>query len=206
MMSSPDASAPDGKAGNTRWVICGLLFFSIVVNYLDRLVIAILKPELSALLGWSDTDYGMIAAAQSFAYAFGYLFGGRIVDRMGPKRGLPLFVLLWSLAAVAHGFCSYIDVGATFTVPWFQKAEGGLVVATLVMPATVAGFMLARIALGLTQGANFPAAIKVVAEWFPVKERALATGWFNVGFRGPSWHTSGTGSRRRRVRHGGYHG
>lgn len=181
MTSFSNIALSSGKSGTTRWIICGLLFFSVVVNYLDRLVIAILKPELSELLGWSDTDYGMIAAAQSFAYAFGYLFGGRIVDRMGPKRGLPLFVLLWSLAAVAHGFCSYIDVSATFSFPWFKRTESGLVAATLVMPATVAGFILARIALGLTQGANFPAAIKVVAEWFPVKERALATGWFNVG-------------------------
>ncbi|MCB1133632.1 MAG: MFS transporter, partial [Verrucomicrobiae bacterium] len=147
----------------------------------DRLVIAVLKPELSAQLGWSETDYGMIAAAQSFAYAFGYLFGGRIIDRMGAKRGLPLFVLLWSLAAVAHGFCAYIDVGAKFRIPWFEKTESGLAMAMLVMPMTAAGFVLARIALGLTQGANFPAAIKVVAEWFPLKERALATGLFNVG-------------------------
>ncbi len=180
-MSSTPSPAPDAKSGNLRWVICVLLFFSIVVNYLDRLVIAVLKPVLSEQLGWSETDYGMIAAAQSFAYAFGYLLGGRIIDRIGPKRGLPLFVLLWSLAAIAHGFCNYIDVGAKFSFPWFEKTEAGLAVATIVMPMTAAGFMLARIALGLTQGANFPAAIKVVAEWFPLKERALATGWFNVG-------------------------
>lgn len=175
------SNASEGKAGRVRWVICLLLFFSIVVNYLDRLVIAVLKPELSEQLGWSETDYGMIAAAQSFAYAFGYLFGGRIIDRIGPKRGLPLFVLLWSLAAIAHGFCNYIDVAATVSIPWLGKGEGGLAVVTLMMPATAAGFVVARIALGLTQGANFPAAIKVVAEWFPVRERALATGWFNVG-------------------------
>lgn len=172
---------PDSRTGNVRWVICLLLFFSIVVNYLDRLVIAVLKPELSERLGWSETDYGIIAAAQSFAYAFGYLFGGRFIDRIGPKRGLPLFVLLWSLAAIAHGFCAYIAVDATVSIPWIQKGEEGVTFAMLLMPATVAGFVLARIALGLSQGANFPAAIKVVAEWFPLKERALATGWFNVG-------------------------
>ncbi|WP_438481346.1 MFS transporter [Oleiharenicola lentus] len=172
---------PVDRGSRLRWVICGLLFFSIVVNYLHRLTISILKPELSRELGWSETDYGMIAAAQSFSYAFGYLFGGRIIDRIGPKRGLPIFVLLWTLAAIAHGFCRYLDVSATFSYPWFQKTESGLAVATLVIPMTVAGFVMARIALGLTQGANFPAAIKVVAEWFPVKERALATGWFNTG-------------------------
>lgn len=180
-MQPPRPSATAEKTGNIRWIVCGLLFFSIVVNYLHRLTISILKPELSRELGWSETDYGMIAAAQSFAYAFGYLFGGRIIDRTGPKRGLPVFVLLWTLAAIAHGFCSYIEIDAKFSYPWFQKTESGLAMATLVMPMTVAGFVLARIALGLTQGANFPAAIKVVAEWFPVKERALATGWFNVG-------------------------
>jgi ACS family hexuronate transporter-like MFS transporter len=180
-MSPNDLTSPSATPGKIRWVICLLLFFSIVINYLDRLIIAILKPELSALLGWSETDYGMIAAAQSFAYAFGYLFGGHIIDRMGPKKGLPLFVLLWSLAAIAHGFCAYIDIDATFGFPWLRKTESGLAMATLAMPMTVAGFVVARIALGLTQGANFPAAIKVVAEWFPVKERALATGWFNVG-------------------------
>lgn len=181
MTSDPSTSLAPKTPGHVRWVICGLLFFSIVVNYLDRLVISILKPELSAQLGWSETDYGMIAAGQSFAYAFGYLFGGRIIDRIGPKRGLPLFVLLWSLAAIAHGFCAYINVDATFDFPWFGKTENGLAMVTLVMPMTAAGFVVARIALGLTQGANFPAAIKVVADWFPVKERALATGWFNVG-------------------------
>lgn len=167
--------------GRVRWVICLLLFFSIVVNYLDRLVLAVLKPELSERLGWSETDYGMIAAAQSFAYAFGYLFGGRIIDRVGPKRGLPMFVLLWSLAAIAHGFCAYLDVDATIRFPWLEKGDEGVTFAMLMMPATAAGFMVARIALGLMQGANFPAAIKVVAEWFPLKERALATGWFNIG-------------------------
>lgn len=181
MKPHPISPAAGDKPGNVRWIICGLLFFSIVVNYLDRLIISILKPELSRELGWSETDYGMIAAAQSFAYAFGYLFGGRIIDRIGAKRGLPIFVLLWSLAAIAHGFCRFIDVDATFSYPWVQRTESGIAMVTLVIPMTVAGFVLARIALGLTQGANFPAAIKVVAEWYPVKERALATGWFNVG-------------------------
>ena len=86
-----------------RWVICALLFFSVAVNYIDRLVIGILKKPLSAELGWTDGDYGHIAAAFSFAYAFGYLFGGRLVDRFGVKRALPVFVFLWSIAAAAHG-------------------------------------------------------------------------------------------------------
>ena len=180
--ANPVSSAsPGGADGRFRWVVCGLLFFSIVVNYLHRQIISILKPELSRELGWSEIDYGMIAASWSFAYAFGYLFGGRIIDRAGPKRGLPVFVGLWSLAAIAHGFCAFIAPDAVASFPWFKKTEGGLALATLVMPMTVTGFVVSRIALGLLQGANFPAAIKVVAEWFPVKERALATGWFNTG-------------------------
>lgn len=168
---------------NYRWVVCALLFFSIVVNYLHRLTIGILKAPLSEQLGWSETDYGYIAAAFSFAYAFGYLFGGRLMDQMGVRRGLPIFVSIWSAAAMAHGLCGLLGINDEFRLsyPSFSQAEGGLAWATLAMPTTVAGFVVARIVLGLTQGGNFPAAIKIVADWFPLKERALATGWFNTG-------------------------
>jgi MFS transporter, ACS family, hexuronate transporter len=171
------------KIGKFRWVICGLLFASVAVNYIDRLTIGILKGPLSEKLGWSEVDYGNIAAAFSFAYAFGYLFGGRLLDRLGVKRGLPLFVMVWSAAAMAHGLCGLLGVKEQFRIsyPWFSWAEKGLIFATLAMPLTAAGFMFARIVLGLSQGGNFPGAIKVVAEWFPLKERALATGWFNAG-------------------------
>lgn len=171
------------KPGNFRWVICGLLFFSVAVNYLDRLTIGILKGPLSEKLGWSELDYGYITAGFSFAYAFGYLFGGRMMDRLGGKRGLPLFVLIWSAAAMAHGLCGLFGVQEQYRLeyPWFSWAEKGFIWMTLVMPLTAAGFLFARIVLGLSQGGNFPAAIKTVAEWFPVKERALATGWFNAG-------------------------
>ena len=170
-------------AGNYRWVICGLLFFSVAINYIDRLVIGILKGPLSEALGWSEVDYGNIAAAFSFAYAFGYLIGGRAMDRFGVKRGLPFFVFAWSVAATAHGLVSWIGVDSQFRMsyPWFSWAEKGFIMTTVVMPMTAAGFMFARVALGLTEGANFPGAIKATAEWFPVKERALATGLFNAG-------------------------
>jgi len=177
------ASTPGKSGGSYRWVICTLLFFSVAVNYIDRLVIGILKKPLSEQLGWNDADYGHIAAAFSFAYAFGYLFGGRLMDRWGVKKGLPIFVLAWSVAATAHGLMGFIGVEAQFRMnyPWFSFAEGGIMWLTLAMPMTAAGFMFARIALGLTEGGNFPGAIKAVAEWYPVKERALATGWFNAG-------------------------
>jgi MFS transporter, ACS family, hexuronate transporter len=177
---SPIAPAP---RGNVRWSICALLFFSVAVNYIDRLVIGILKGPMSEQLGWSEADYGHIAAAFSFAYAFGYLFGGRLMDRWGVKKGLPIFVFCWSLAATAHGLCGLIGVQEQFRLdyPWFSRAERGLVWATFAAPLTVVGFMAARVVLGLTEGGNFPGAIKTVAEWFPVRERALATGWFNAG-------------------------
>ena len=174
---------PQSTGGNYRWVISVLLFFSVAVNYIDRLVIGILKEPLSAQLGWNDADYGHIAAAFSFAYAFGYLLGGSLMDKWGVKRGLPIFVFVWSLAATAHGLVGLIGIESQFhmTYPWFSFAEKGVVWVTLAMPMTAAGFMLARIALGLSEGGNFPGAIKAVAEWYPVKERALATGLFNAG-------------------------
>jgi ACS family hexuronate transporter-like MFS transporter len=181
--NTPPAASSRPPAGNFRWTICALLFFSVAVNYIDRLVIGILKKPLSEQLGWSDIDYGNIAAAFSFAYAFGYLIGGRLTDRLGVKRALSLFVLCWSAAAMAHGLCGLIGVENQFRLQylWFSWAEKGIVWMTLAMPMTAAGFVLSRIALGLAQGGNFPAAIKAVAEWYPVKERALATGWFNTG-------------------------
>jgi ACS family hexuronate transporter-like MFS transporter len=171
------------KVGKFRWVICALLFFSVAINYIDRLIIGILKGPLSAQLGWNDSDYGYIAAAFSFAYAFGYLIGGRAIDRIGVKRGLSIFVLCWSIAALAHGLCGLIGVQEQFRMqyPWFSWTEHGIVWMTLAMPMTAAGFILSRIGLGLAEGGNFPGAIKTVTEWFPVKERALANGWFNTG-------------------------
>jgi ACS family hexuronate transporter-like MFS transporter len=105
------------------------------------------------------------------------------MDKLGVKRGLPLFVFLWSVAATSHGLVGLIGVDEALRLryPWFSFAEGALATATLVMPMTAAGFTLARVALGLSEGGNFPGAIKAVAEWFPVRERALATGWFNAG-------------------------
>jgi ACS family hexuronate transporter-like MFS transporter len=173
MSVTPASPAP----GRFRWTICGLLFCSVALNYIDRNIIGILKQPLSNELRWSETDYAHIASAFQMAYAFGYLFGGRVVDRLGVKRGLPWFVFLWSLAAAGHGLVSLIapEVKWTIDLTWLGVS------APWVLPATVLGFMSARVALGLTEGGNFPGAIKTVAEWFPVKERALATGVFNAG-------------------------
>jgi len=173
MSATPASLAP----GRFRWTICGLLFCSVALNYIDRNIIGILKQPLSDELRWSETDYAHIASAFQMAYAFGYLFGGRAVDRLGVKRGLPWFVALWSLAAAGHGLVSLLapELKVNIDLTWLGAS------APWVLPATVLGFMSARVALGLTEGGNFPAAIKTVAEWFPVKERALATGVFNAG-------------------------
>ncbi len=171
------------KGGKTRWVICGLLFALVALSYIDRLIIGILKKPIGEQLGWSDADYGYIAAGFSYAYAFGYLFAGRAMDRLRVKRGLPIFFFVWCLAVAAHGLISFVGKDEVFRMnyPWFSFSEKGFQWATLVMPMTAFGFVSARAVLGLAEGANFPAAIRTVAEWFPVKERAYATGLFNAG-------------------------
>lgn len=171
------------SGGNFRWVICGLLFFSVLINYLDRLTISVLKTPLSDMFGWSNTDYGYISGAFSFAYAFGYLLGGRLSDKWGVKRALPYFVGAWSIVAGLHGLVVLLDLESSVTAiaPQIKTTFPYLVISVVTVPMTAAGFIYGRIALGLCQGGNFPAAIKTVAEWFPSKERALATGWFNAG-------------------------
>ena len=158
-------------AGSFRWIICALLFFAATINYVDRQVLGILKPTLQREFGWSEIDYADIVFAFQLAYAIGLLAAGRIVDRLGARAGFALFIVVWSLAAIAHA-----------EAPLFgQPAAAVFAAFGLQYSASVAGFMFARFALGLGEGGNFPAAIKVVAEWFPKRERALATGIFNSG-------------------------
>lgn len=138
--------------GKYRWTICSLIFFATTINYLDRQVISLLKSTLSAELNWNDADYANVEIAFKLFYAFGMLGAGRLIDKLGTKIGYALATGLWSLAAVCHAFAS-----------------------------SVFSFAVARSFLGVTEAGNFPAAIKSVAEWFPKKERALATGIFNSG-------------------------
>lgn len=138
--------------GRYRWTICALIFFATTVNYLDRAVISLLKPVLSDEFHWDDGDYANIEIAFKLMYAVGMFGAGRVIDKLGSKIGYLLATLLWSIAAVGHAF-----VSSTF------------------------GFIVARAGLGITESGNFPAAIKSVAEWFPKRERALATGIFNSG-------------------------
>ena len=142
--------------GNYRWRVCSLVFFATTVNYLDRNVISYLKPFLADAFNWSAEqeviDYSNIEIAFKFSYAIGMLFAGGFIDKFGSKIGYAIATGLWSIAAMGHAL-------ATGT----------------------GGFIIARIFLGITEAGNFPAAIKTTAEWFPQKERALATGIFNSG-------------------------
>ena len=140
------------KIGNYRWTIVSLVFFATTVNYLDRQVISLLKPILEKEFSWTETDYSNIVIAFQLAYAIGLLGFGRIIDKIGTKLGYAVSLTVWSFASIAHAFAT-----STF------------------------GFGIARAALGLSEAGNFPAAVKTVAEWFPKKERALATGIFNSG-------------------------
>jgi len=135
-----------------RWTICALLFAATTINYIDRQVLGILAPTLQRDLGWTESQYGDIVSWFSLAYAFGFLGMGRLLDRVGVRRGFGVAIVAWSLAAMSHA-----------------------------LARTATGFSYARAALGLGESGNFPGAIKTVAEWFPKRERALATGIFNAG-------------------------
>jgi len=137
---------------NYRWRIVVLLFVATTINYLDRQVISLLKPTLETVFNWTETDYSHIVMAFQAAYAFSYVVFGRVIDTIGTKLGYGIAVCVWSIAAILHSLAT-----STF------------------------GFGVYRALLGLGEGGNFPAAIKTVAEWFPRKERALATGIFNSG-------------------------
>lgn len=142
----------DTTVGRYRWTICTLIFFATTINYLDRSVISLLKPFLEKEFSWTEQDYAHIVIAFQVSYAVGMLTLGRLVDRIGTKIGYAVSILIWSLAAIGHALAN-----STF------------------------GFGVARAALGVSEAGNFPVAIKTVAEWFPRKERAFATGIFNSG-------------------------
>jgi ACS family hexuronate transporter-like MFS transporter len=152
MRNDTGGNATLGAVGKYRWWICALLFFCTTINYVDRNSLSVLKTTLQGALGWDDVDYGTITTAFTFAYAMFPSVIGIFIDRYGVKKTLAWALILWSLAAAAHG-----------------------------LVATVLGFVIVRFILGFAEAANFPASIKAVAMWFPQKERALATGIFNSG-------------------------
>jgi ACS family hexuronate transporter-like MFS transporter len=177
---APATSPASGKTaavGRFRWVICALLFFATTINYVDRQVVSLLGPTLSQQFGWTDLDYSYIVFNFQLAYAIGLLVAGRVVDRLGTKTGYALALIFWSFAAIAHAFSHRYDGPAIPSIA--INATTGFAFVTMV--GSVAGFSLARFALGLFEAGNFPAAVKAVAEWFPKKERAFANGIFNSG-------------------------
>lgn len=159
-------------------MICALLLFAAIINYIDRQVIGILKPTLVDTFGWSDERiYSSIIFCFQLAYAIGFLFAGKFMDAIGVRRGFAISVTLWSLAAMAHGLAGFVT---TWRLPVLNlDATTGFMIVTLTGAAV--GLAVARFALGLGESGAFPASIKTVAEWFPKKERALATGIFNSG-------------------------
>ena len=168
------AETTSERVGYVRWIICALLFGAAAINYLDRQIIAILKSTLQTEFSWTERDYAAIIFTFSLAYAIGLVLAGRVIDGVGVKKGFALAVGLWSLAAMAHGIAGAFPGLAIPTVlinpPSFVLLTGA-----------AAGFALARFVLGIGEAGNFPASIKTVAEWFPKKERAFATGIFNSG-------------------------
>lgn len=153
MSAAPARSAaPATKIGMYRWRVCAMLLAATTINYIDRQVLGVLAPFLQEEIGWNEIQYGYIVTAFQAAYAIGLLCAGAIIDRLGTRIGYAIAIVVWSLAAMSHA-----------------------------LAATVVGFMIARFFLGLGEAGNFPAAIKTVAEWFPRRERAFATGIFNSG-------------------------
>ncbi len=151
-MARPLVEGLQTVAGNARWRICALLFAATTLNYIDRMVLGVLAPQLSHIFGWTERDYSYIVAAFQGAYALGLLGAGALIDRVGARIGYALAIGVWSLAAMSHA-----------------------------LARTVLGFGVARFFLGLGESGNFPAAVKSVAEWFAPRERSLATGIFNAG-------------------------
>jgi MFS transporter, ACS family, hexuronate transporter len=186
-LSVTTASPPNsmsGKIGRYRWKICALLFFATTINYIDRQVLALLKPVLQdpvSGIGLTEVNYGYIVTAFSLAYALGLLVVGGFIDRVGTKIGYAVAIAVWGLAAASHSLVSFPSVVALLNgaIHFLSGALGwkGL----MAVPGAVAGFAVARFVLGLGESGNFPACIKTVAEWFPQKERALSTGIFNSG-------------------------
>ncbi len=149
---APTIANLSARLGYYRWGICALLFFAATINYIDRQVFGILKPTLQTEIGWTEIEYSWIVFAFQCAYAIGLLLAGGVMDRIGTRKGFSLAIVFWSIAAMGHA-----------------------------LARSVMGFSVARFCLGLGEAGNFPASIKTVAEWFPKKERALATGIFNSG-------------------------
>jgi ACS family hexuronate transporter-like MFS transporter len=151
-LRAPDYSAPADGATKYRWVVCALLFFATTINYIDRQILSLIKEILDQQLHWTNTEFGLTNSAFQAAYGLSLLGFGYLIDRFGTKIGYALSIGLWSIAAAGHA-----------------------------LVGSISGFVAARVALGLGEAGNFPAAIKATAQWFPKRERAFSTALFNSG-------------------------
>ena len=180
-MKTPNTN---GKMTNYRWVMCAMLFFATTVNYLDRQVLSLtfeefIKPEFH----WNDNHYGTITSFFSILYAVSMLFAGKFIDWMGTKKGFLWAIGVWSVGAVMHAGCGWV------TEMWlgYENAaallalEAGSAAAVAVATISMYAFLVARAVLAIGEAGNFPAAIKVTAEYFPKRDRAYATSIFNAG-------------------------
>jgi len=158
--------------GKYRWTICALLFFATTVNYLDRQVLSLLQTTLSEKFNWSNSDYANITAVFQFGYAISMLFAGRIIDKLGTKKGYTWAIIIWSIGAIIHALAIPIGASAAAFLGWF---------GIISLNVSVIGFMISRAVLAFGEAGNFPSAIKATADYFPKKERSFATGIFNSG-------------------------
>ena len=167
---------------NWRWVMCAMLFFATTVNYMDRQVLSLtFKEFIQPEFHWTDSDYGTITGVFSIAYAIFCLFAGKFIDWMGTKKGYLWAIVVWSLGAVMHAGCGWVTeqvVGLESKAALLEAT--GAIVSSISM-VSVYLFLFCRLVLGLGEAGNFPAAIKVTAEYFPKKDRAFATALFNAG-------------------------
>ena len=167
---------------NWRWVMCAMLFFATTVNYMDRQVLSLtFKEFIQPEFHWTDSDYGTITGVFSIAYAIFCLFAGKFIDWMGTKKGYLWAIIVWSLGAVMHAGCGWVTeqvVGLESKAALLEAT--GAIVSSISM-VSVYLFLFCRLVLGLGEAGNFPAAIKVTAEYFPKKDRAFATALFNAG-------------------------
>ncbi len=171
-----------GKMTNYRWTICAMLFFATTVNYLDRQVLSLTwKDFIAPEFHWTDSNYGDITAIFSLVYAIANLFAGRFVDWMGTKKGYLWAIGIWSLGACLHAICGWATEHVVGIHDAAEMISATGAVASTIAITSVYFFIAARIVLAIGEAGNFPAAIKVTAEYFPKKDRAFATSIFNAG-------------------------
>jgi ACS family hexuronate transporter-like MFS transporter len=175
-------TTPPAPMTNYRWYICAMLFFATTVNYLDRQVLSLTAADfIIPEFHWTNTDYGNITGVFSFAYAICMLFAGRFVDWMGTKRGYLWAIGVWSAGACLHAACGLITKTYAGLDGAAELVQATGATAVLISTVSMWCFLVARCVLALGEAGNFPAAIKVTAEYFPKKDRAYATSIFNAG-------------------------